>query len=295
VKLPDFLRAHQIPFIKSGHEHCRSGWIQLDCPFCSPRSQHWRLGYSLSAGYLHCWLCGHIRLWDCLVELVPDRKAVAALLQHGKPELDRSLNALKPRNTRLGLPKGVGPLLPAHKRYLRQRGLCPTTVATLWGVQGIGLSSTHPWSLFIPMFQNGKMVNWTTRSIAKSPAIRYLSASESEELVPRKELLYGEDLCPSSSVLVVEGPIDAWKIGPGAVATLGTGYSRQQLLRLSKFHFRVICFDSQSDAQRRARKLVSELACFPGETFNITLSSKDPGEADEQELRELKLFAFGGR
>src|SRR5690554_4268731 len=56
-----------IPFVEEGHEHCRPGWLQLDCPYCSPGWKHWRLGYNLRAGYLNCWLCGKKSLPEVLV------------------------------------------------------------------------------------------------------------------------------------------------------------------------------------------------------------------------------------
>ena len=44
--------------------------------------------------------------------------------------------------------------------------------------------------------------------------------------------------------------------------TLGVGYSRAQLLRISKYPLRAVCFDSEPAAQERARQLCEELGDF---------------------------------
>ena len=102
-----------------------------------------------------------------------------------------------------------------------------------------------------------------------------------------KELLYGEDYC-RGSVIIHEGPTDVWRTGPGAVALLGTGFTDAQVLRLSHYGLRIVCFDSEPAAQRRANKLCSLLDGFPGETINVVLDSKDPGSATPKEIAKLR-------
>jgi len=88
---------------------------------------------------------------------------------------------------------------------------------------------------------------------------------------------------------VCEGAFDAWRIGPGAVATLGVGYSEAQVGRILRFPIRAICFDSEPQAQKRARKLRDELTGFKGETYVIELeSAKDASEASEVEILQIR-------
>ena len=87
----------------------------------------------------------------------------------------------------------------------------------------------------------------------------------------------------------MEGPFDVWKIGPGAVALMGVFYTQNQLLQIAKYPMRYICLDSEPAAQIVANKLCNDLMAFPGQTKNIILDSgKDPGNASEKELDELK-------
>jgi DNA primase len=120
--------------------------------------------------------------------------------------------------------------------------------------------------------------------------LRYVSAKPAEEAMPIKSTLYGWDYVRHAAI-VVEGPTDAWRIGPGAVATLGTSYSKAQVLLLTNLPVRVVCFDRDNEAQRRAKRLCCELAVFPGRTVNVCLEShlaaSDPGGLRE-EVNELR-------
>lgn len=143
------------------------------------------------------------------------------------------------------------------------------------------------WRLFIPITYNGDEVSWTTRSIAQDVRQRYISASAKQEAVNHKTLVYGQDHC-FHSVVIVEGPLDAWKVGPGAGALFGTAYTPAQVKRLVRHPNRYVCFDSSPDAQAQAERLVDELSCFEGVTENIVLDAEDPGSAPERELRLLR-------
>jgi hypothetical protein len=171
-------------------------------------------------------------------------------------------------------PQGTGPLLAAHVAYLQGRGFDAQRVAALWGVQGIGMAPRLPWSLFIPVFHNGKPVSWTTRSINPNSQRRYRTAEPTEEQIPIRELLYGEEYC-RNTVVVHEGPTDVWATGPGAVATFGIDFTAAQVQRLSRYWRRVVCFDGQPAAQAAAMRLVQALRVYEGETLNVVLQGKD--------------------
>jgi hypothetical protein len=284
MKFVDTLRELHIPYRESGHEHCRVGWIQLDCPRCAVKD-HFRLGYNISSHYMNCWHCGRLNVVEVLAELSGrPAKEVARLFK----DLDRPTIKRTVIRRNLKLPKGLKPLSERHSQYLQNRGYDPLKIVRLWGVLGI---ETVPlrlaWRLFIPIHLEGDVVSWTTRSIAHDAHVRYLSASMEEESVPHKELLYGADYA-RASIVVVEGPLDVWSIGPGAVATCGVGYSQKQLLRMVDYPVRTVCFDNEPKAQQRARRLADALSMYPGVTYNVTLDAKDPGSATPQEIRQLR-------
>ncbi len=189
---------------------------------------------------------------------------------------------------KLVIPTGIKELHSAHKYYLRARGFDWKKVERIWKIQGVGISSRLSWRIWIPIHYRGEIVSWTTRSISSNPKVtRYISAGENEESMPHKELLYGEDLA-RHAIIVNEGPINAWRIGPGAVATFGSGYSQKQLKSMAKYPTRAICFDNEPEAQRRARRLVNDLSVFLGDTYNVVLDSKDAADESRENIERLR-------
>lgn len=283
----DLLVQSRVPHRMPGeHHHATHGRVQVDCPWCSPRSDKWRLGIHLDGSRSHCWTCGFHPVVEALVRLTslsyPDCQAILEGLPR-TPRLERP-------EGKLVLPAGLGPLGIAHTRYLRGRGLDPGEVLRVWGIGGLGRSGSLPWRIWIPIrSRDGEVVSWTTRSLSDRVASRYLSAEPHQERLHHKTLLYGEEYC-SHAIIIVEGPLDVWKIGPGAVAVLGLSITRAQVLRMASYPTRVICFDNEPDAQRRAGKLAEQLQGFAGTTYRVLLDAKDPGSASERELRKLREF-----
>lgn len=260
----------------------RPGWLQMMCPWCMGEDY---LGFNTFGNYCNCWRCGYKSAIDLLL-----KTSNVTFKQAKELTSDLTTSGFQRADIRQGtltLPDGIGKLLQPHRKYLKGRGFNVQELKRLWGIQGIGPIGEHRWRIFIPIHLNGVVVSWTTRSISDKVAVRYLSASLDEESVPHKTLLYGEDYC-RHSVVVCEGPIDVWRIGPGAVATCGVGFKEAQILRLSKYPVRVVCFDSERQAQRRAKKLCDALEVFSGTTYRVELDSKDPGSATKREIRKIR-------
>lgn len=260
-------------------KHSREGWLNTDCPQCGPGSNKFHLGFNLAGRYFHCWKCGWIptrkvlTLWK-----VPDEKA-------------RSFGAVRPLHLpkqivagRLKEPVGRAPLLPVHRRYLKRRGFDPEELERIWGLEGLGLVAVLPWRIYIPISFREQRVTWTTRAVGKVQA-RYISATPAEEAVPIKELIYGLDLV-RDSIVVVEGPADVWRIGPGAGALFGSAYTQAQVRLIAQVPRRFILLDR--DAAHVARRLAGELGSYPGRTVLLDSRADDPGTMDDRELARLR-------
>lgn len=270
-----------VDFLSSGHHHCREGWVQLRaCPFC--HSENYHFGFNRHQQYFACWRCGGHGPGKTLKALGASHELIKRFFQYRKYQ---PLAAERPAG-KLVEPKGRGPLKRVHREYLRGRRYDPESLANLWELEGIGLSSRLSWRIYIPVHQQGARVSWTTRAIGNVPQ-RYISASPEEESFPHKHCLYGADLC-GHCVVIVEGPADAWRIGPGAVALFGTAYTTAQVRKLSRYPFRYILFDNEAEAQRQARKLAADLSCFPGKTTILECDAEDPGQMKPRELVQLK-------
>lgn len=290
--LTSLLSQLNIETAPTGHHHSTGGWVQIDCPFCTPKSKRFRMGINKARLNCSCWGCGPHSLAEVL-QTITDKsyKEVKELLAGVKVEIvERVVHT-----GTLKLPPGVEDFSKAHETYLFKRGFNPATLNTLWGVRGIGkMGREFSWRLFIPVQLNGETVSWTTRSISDDVASRYISAKPDQEKVHYKDLLYGEDYC-RHSVVVVEGPTDVWRIGPGAVCTFGTGFTRAQVLRIAKYPVRAVCFDREAIAEHRARKLVEYLEGFPGETCWVRMATgKDPDDAAPEEVARLRKTFLDG-
>lgn len=285
--LTDILRTHKIQFRQHGEDHhVTHGWLGCNCPWCGGSGFHF--GFHLGSGAASCWKCGpHNRTaavarlckisYESAGKLLGDEKRQGVAGRRERPV------------TALVMPKGVEPLGLAHRRYLGDRGLPADAVENLWGVRGIGLLGGYlAWRLWIPIRNPaGETVSWTTRAIGDQK-LRYISAAADQESEPHRELLYGAELA-RDAVIVVEGPTDAWAIGPGAVATCGVGFSPQQVAAISHYPVRVVCFDRDRQAQRRAIRLCESLAVFPGKVSNVELETGgDPADADPAEIAEIR-------
>lgn len=284
MKFVELLKDRNIPYLsETGHHHARQGWIQIDCPFCGRATRAFHMGYSIQGKYTHCWRCGGHQVVQTLMEMLDEPYTVCIKLVDG---LETTRPQLLVIRRKLKLPKQLGPMQKAHRRYLKSRNFNPKILKEVWDLQGIGVSTKLAWRVFIPIKYKNQTVSWTTRAINKK-FVRYISAPTESESLPHKSLLYGEDFV-GHSIVVCEGPTDVWRIGPGAVATFGVNVSPAQVRKIAQYPIRNIVFDNEKIAQKRARVLSNLLSVFPGVTNNIILDAKDAGEASDHEINLIK-------
>jgi hypothetical protein len=286
MTITEVLQDLGVPYIPAGvHKNVRTGWIGLNpCPWCGSTECH--LGINIEHGYANCWHCGPVNPVSAITKL-SGKSGIAVAHMLGAVDLS-------PREERpVGKyqePFDTCRLMDCHTTYLRTRKIDPKVGSHLWGLKGIGPDGGNlAWRIFIPIMLHGKPVSWTTRAVGQRQGIaRYLTAKPEQEEVSHREVLYGADYVRHAAI-VVEGPFDAMRIGPGAVATLGIGVSDAQINLLSKIPVRAICFDSEERAQRKAREIARRLEPMEGETYTVQLSTgKDPATVQESEIRSLR-------
>lgn len=268
-------------------KHARDGWVQLKvCPFCDSHNYH--LGWNLQGNFTSCWRCGWHSAWNVLKSLGVSHQRIKEALN--SIDTFPTQKPVSSQSVSLKLPSGRSSLQAAHKQYLSERGFDWKKLVQVWRIEGIGIHPELAWRIFLPIVYRGKVVSWTTRAIGERVTQRYISASQGQEVVSHKHLAYGIDYC-RHSVVICEGPTDAWAIGPGAVALFGTAFTSAQVRLLVEIPNRFICFDSAEEAQAKAVKLAGQLSCFPGVTENLMIDSKDPGVASEKELSLIRRTA----
>lgn len=278
-----------IAIISSGHHHCHEGWLQLHCPFCSPGSGY-HLGFSLERGNFHCWRCGSHRTWDVLVRLLGSDAAARAAWGKYHTEPEHVLPTKKLRKKTAWVPPGMGLLGKQHVRYLRERRFDPEHLVKEWGIRGTSFLSGREWNwrvCFPIQDHSGRIVAYGGRAIGNEVTPKYRLPPDERITCDPKSLLYGIHRAKGDAVVIVEGPADVWRLGEGAVATLGTGWHVEQAVQLRTFSRRFVMYDPEPLAQQRATELAEWLGMYSGETEVIEGMSSDPGDLPQDEADQI--------
>lgn len=275
-----------LKFLSEGDEHCTQGWIQFQCPYCGDSQFH--LGWNLDRGYFNCWACGGRPLWQTLSLL--SGMTVQKVRETAKPFAGRGKNREVFAKTALSrvfsLPEGSVPLLPKHKRYLERRSMDPDLIERTWEIKGTNHLSARPWRIVIPIFLGHRIVSYILRTLKDDEDQRYYRCPKDQEIYPSKSLLYGQHLLSGNRAVIVEGPFDAWRLGPGAVAIMGLGYTSDQIELLSKMDQVFILFDSDRPGKIRAKK-IAKMLCSITEVEILTLDEGDPASMKQKEADSL--------
>lgn len=183
----------------------------------------------------------------------------------------------------------MGPLMEAHRRYLKKRGF-PKDITETWELQGTrGLSgASWNWRVIFPVYDNGKVASYGGRAISEKHKPKFRMTEDEKCRVDPRTLVYGDHRVQGNSVVIVEGVTDVWNMGPGAIAPMGIGWRMEQIEKLRSYERRFVMFDPERTAQQRARKLAEVLSVFPGSTEIITGLETDPGGLSLREVKRIR-------
>lgn len=290
-----FAQELRIPYTTAGHHHCHDGWVQTHCPQCSDGRHGFHLGFSLDRGNANCWRCGPIRIVDAvrgLARVSPDR-AWELVRKYGDGRKGGK-RAPVARKRAVECPPELGDLLPQHLRYLERRGL-DLSIVKEWGLRGTAhMSGRWSWRVVSPICnQSAEVVAYVGRAIHREAKPPYRMTEDEKCAEDPRGFVYGIQKVPGKTVIVVEGPADAWNMGPPACATLGMDWKPEQANRLRQFQNRFIMFDPEPKAQRRALELAQWLSQFSGNTEVISGLPSDPGSLSHQRVRRIRRTLLG--
>ncbi len=292
----EFFNDNSIRAAAEGHKHCRAGWVQVPCPFCTG-NPGWHLGYDLRRGFFNCYRCGfhsnievvHTLLsvsWTKAKEIVKEYSSTHPLY-HGKGKT-------KKRPTEILLPIN-GVLGASYLRYLRGRRFDPVKITRMWDIAAGGPYGSQRHRIIAPITYNKTIVSYTGRDITGKSGIRYKACNEENEIINHKHILYGMDYAKRACILM-EGITDVWRFGYGAVASFGTSVLSSQVCLLAENFSRVyVMFDNGPTdriAQMNAEKIAYDLASMGVET-EICLIKGDPGELPQEKADEYKRQLLG--
>ena len=295
---------------------------RVDCPYCNDTRQRLYFSYQWAVSdpdgndNLHLVKCFNE---DCLASKPRQQdllKRVYPLGRERRAGLAPPVAMPSPQPFVPSLPDGilvpVDQLPDAHPAvaYLRQRNFDPAAIWEAWQVRFCELSvSARPsptQRLIIPIYALEsqtvtRLAGWQARYVGDCPAEvpKYLSCKG----MKKSHLLYGlpEARSRSGPVVIVEGPTDVWRLGPGAVALFGKDMSlpQRQLLdqHLPGRHVVVMLDrDAQDNAAELQRTLLNRgrVAVLAG----LPDGRDDVGDCTSQEAWQqvgLRWRGFGRR
>lgn len=278
-----------------GHKHCRPGWINTECPFCSG-NPGLHLGATLDGKVFYCWRCGIHWPDESIAKLLNiDRKTARRLIiEYAGISIDSSSKnpAVIIRAKSHKEPNNVLSLTPSHKSYLKKRGFDPDFLEEVWNLKSTGPialldKKDYGHRILAPIFWEGKQVTFQARDATGRHPLKYMACPKDRELIHHKHIIYRHPQAPPKKGICVEGITDVWRFGKSAFATFGIEFTQQQIRLIASLYDEVIvCFDNEIQAQRQADKLVADLR-FRGVFSKKIKVPGDPGEMKQEEANNL--------
>jgi len=300
----DIIRLYQdygIAYQTEGHKHCRPGWVNVECPFCTG-NPGLHLGCSLSQAHFYCWRCGWKPAIVALSKILNLREdSIHTIIREygGIAKVSKTdiLPAI-PKKPHI-LPTGTCQLSERHRKYLQRRQFDADRLSAEWGLLATGPIALldgidYKHRIIIPFFWNGIQSTFQGRDITDKSKLKYLACPSQREVVHHKHILYGDQLKWGSTGICVEGVTDVWRFGPKAFAVLGIEYTLEQVRVIRKMFKKVIViFDDEPQARKQASKLVNDLN-FRGIKATSHEIVGDPGAMNQNEANYLVKHLLTG-
>lgn len=289
---------YNLDYRDKGHKHCRDGWINIPCPFCTGNPGY-HLGFDTALRFFKCWRCGWHPQAKVIKEILnlPTKQAVNDVLRlyggysGGKVPGVSSLSKISLHPFRF--PKDTGPLSQVHAKYLISRGFDPNELVKDWGIMSSARDSEldgieYYNRIIIPIKWEGRIVSFQGRTVNPKVTIKYRACPMAREEKNHKRILYGnQDYWHDRIGICVEGVTDVWKMGPKAFAVFGIEYHALQVREIAKRFDKVaVLFDDDPQAIKQAEKLVGELR-FRGVDARQYYIDGDPGSLSMKAARHL--------
>ena len=294
MDLKEFLEDHDIEYWTKGKNVTR-GWYGIQCPFCEDSSNH--LGIRLRDLRAHCWKCGPKNFIRVIKELahVSYREAKDLSKQIEAEEIPLQpeseteiLKKLSKYENYVKLPKEATRHFPKlHKDYLKKRGFPPLQTIRKYKLKAVYNYGKFSFRIIIPIFKDGQMMTFTSRDVTGYGEPKYLHAGPKESFARAKDFIYGADNIPKGGdAVLVEGILDAWRLGKGAISSLGTQISGAQMVQLSGMEINrlFIFFDNDRPgiiAAKRNAKIIAPLV-KELEIIRMKADVKDPGSLTKE-------------
>lgn len=306
--IQQYLIDNKIEYRSSGKNVSR-GEYSICCPFCSEGRFH--CGINPVKQLFHCWICGNKGdIAKLLSKLLSISYIEARTIINPISDLKKALENRDTKNIQVEEIKKIKKFeLPAYtKPFIKDSKNIWQEIAHDFLVDKYNLTWNHILdaklhycingkyknSIIIPIYFNGKLVNFISRTWDKNAHKRYENCPNELSLVNIKKVVYNYDrVYNKKQVIVTEGCFDAIKVGlDRSVAVCGTEVSQEQknLLVTLKADELIIMFDNDphlKTTSKKAQDLVDYLSPFVKIKVIKLPHGKDPGDMERDEIDNL--------
>jgi len=272
------------------------GFINVQCPFCDDKGMH--LGINVEGAYTSCFKCGGHPLNKAIAVLTGASFKVAKGIVQRYSQVSGEVRRQDSREnipSRIILPTGTQELTQKARNYLIGRNFDPDKLIQDWRIRSTGHVGMYKHRILAPIYQSQQLVSYQCRDITGKHSKKYLACCQEDEIIQHQHCVYGLDQASQrgKTCLVVEGITDVWRLGPGAIATFGTGFTKQQARLIAMNFGRIfILFDSEPQAQEQAEKLgflIGSSFSNIVEVINLPflIDEIDPGDLPQDTANEI--------
>lgn len=296
-----FFTDHNIDYkINQSDDHVE---YSTNCPECvnhgepSPDTKK-KLWINLSKGYGLCYRCGYAGSIINIVRSITKTsyinaikiirgKTVDGLLSFKLYDLDKQFKDAELKS--IDLPYGFEPITGPHD-YLEKRGI-PWQYAAIngWGTCDAGYLKDR---IIVPFYIYDRLVFWQARATWESSDKDFKKVLNPKGVSARHVLYNFNTAKDYEEIVLVEGFIDAVKVGPNAMATNGKSLHPEQAMWLLETKAKTITLvwdkDAWLDGRQRKNKIILPSAVRAIKTLRAfknweikyvrELPKKDPGE-----------------
>ncbi len=282
-----WLESKGIPYGSEGKNIGRS-WIGIICPFCGDSGNHFGIGPN---NQINCWVCGKKGNVIDLIKEVENcgfKHALNILDEYQDYTFRKLKQDILTRHNENILPSEARDKFPQnYLDYLVKRRFDPEIIIPKYKLLACPNFGDYAFRIIIPCYFNKHVVNFTAVDTTGKKT-KYKHCPNNKAITPMKNLLYNIDVVYQKAI-IVEGTTDVWRLGDGAIATMGIEFTTEQIKLLIQRNLKTIhiMFDADKSAQLQAKKLAQALSNFVP-TNIITLPKGDPADLSDKEALEIR-------
>jgi hypothetical protein len=287
---------YNIDYKTEGHKHCRPGWVNVECPFCTGNPGY-HLGTPISGGVFHCYRCGNKYPSQAISKLlnVSEFEAKKLLIEYiGTSVVHKETPEAKVNLKSFKYPTNTEELKRKHRLYLEGRNFDPDKLIKEWGLLGTGIyanldNADYRNRIIAPINWDNKIVSFQGRDITDHSSEKYKACSKAREIIHHQHILYGKQSAWKNRVGIgVEGITDVWRFGAHSFGVYGIEWTNYQVKEICRHFDRIpICFDgNEIQARQKADELIAELRFRGKDSFRVDIKG-DPGMMDQSEANYL--------